>query len=499
MANPGASEPAWVPPYYFKSVEPSSREYDTERSRPWSQTCWTSAASYVQPMIETKFAPLIDWIVEENAVFAIRGCGRSPNPGFSSAEKTALVIHMQPMYYSKRWRDPPTNDNSPHSLKDGSTMKVVAGATWGEVYSFLEEHGLCAMGARDPNVGVDGFLLGGGYPIFPNLHGTGADCVKTFEIVGVVNSSRAQLIKVGGDTRASDQDRDLCKLFQALKGGGSNFGLLTAVDIAVFPKFDVEYTINEYRIDDYANILKAITRAQEAMEADYRLNVITTFHPDFVQLCLLFAKLPVSSSGSQGHRELEPIYALKSRIRTVKQEAKGTILSLAQAMADSNKPMRRTIGTVTTKVRYDLYLEVYNAWHGIVKKLPKGIVLRFTIQPVSPKCVKDGKLWGGNIMGLEEVSQCWWAFTAEWQLESDDELAQQAINDLVAATRNAAKKEDLLLDYLCMNFANASQDVLNSYGKDNVDTMREMAKKFDPKRVFQDLQNDGFLLRKIEE
>lgn len=39
------------------------------------------------------------------------------------------------------------------------------------LYTFLEEKGLSAIGGRQSDVGISGYLLGGGMPAFPNLHG----------------------------------------------------------------------------------------------------------------------------------------------------------------------------------------------------------------------------------------------------------------------------------------------------------------------------------------
>lgn len=60
-----------------------------------------------------------------------------------------------------------------------------------------------------------------------------------------------------------------------------------------------------------------------------------------------------------------------------------------------------------------------------------------------------------------------------------------------------AEKRGLLLGYLSMSFANASQEVLRSYGATNVKKLQETAAKYDPDGLFQKLQNDGFLLRSV--
>lgn len=47
------------------------------------------------------------------------------------------------------------------SLDDNGLARVGAGSTWGNVYTWLEDHGLSTVGGRDEEVGLAGFLLGG--------------------------------------------------------------------------------------------------------------------------------------------------------------------------------------------------------------------------------------------------------------------------------------------------------------------------------------------------
>lgn len=90
-----------------------------------------------------------------------------------------------------------------------------------------------------------------------------------------------------------------------------------------------------------------------------------------------------------------------------------------------------------------------------------------------------------------------WVFTAEWPKDDgcDDATVQNAVNVMGRSVQSLAKERGLLLDHLCMTFATASQKVLRSYGAENVKRMQDVASKYDPEGVFQNLQKDGFLLR----
>lgn len=81
--------------------------------------------------------------------FALKGGGHNPNLGHSSVDQ-GLLIAFRP--------------NSQYAIPsaDGETVEVGAGCKWEDVYSALEPLGKTAVGGRLGDVGVAGFLLGGG-------------------------------------------------------------------------------------------------------------------------------------------------------------------------------------------------------------------------------------------------------------------------------------------------------------------------------------------------
>lgn len=60
-----------------------------------------------------------------------------------------------------------------------------------------------------------------------------------------------------------------------------------------------------------------------------------------------------------------------------------------------------------------------------------------------------------------------------------------------------AKEKGLHLDFVFMNDAGYSQNVLGSYGERIVRMLQETAAKYDPEGFFQKSQNGGFLLRNL--
>ncbi|KAH8425263.1 FAD-binding oxidoreductase [Aspergillus melleus] len=193
-------------------------KYQEAVAVPWSQTCWTPAAGYLYLKGSQELTQAVDIVKSTGSKFAIRTTGHNPNAGFSSADETAIVLDMR-QFQSKE-------------LTSDGVARVGSGSTWGEVYAWLEKHNLSAIGGRDRQVGLGGFLLGGGMGALPNLYGLGADGVKNFEIL----LADGRLVNANANENAD--------LHRALKGGGSNFGIVTRFDLETHPLIHVQYTIN---------------------------------------------------------------------------------------------------------------------------------------------------------------------------------------------------------------------------------------------------------------
>ncbi|MGW5053594.1 FAD-binding oxidoreductase [Actinokineospora sp. NPDC004072] len=101
--------------------------------------------------------------------------------------------------------------------------RVPAGAVWRDVVTLAARHGLAAVHPTAPSVGVVGYLTRGGVGIHGRSRGLAANSVLAFELVGA--DGRTQRVDAGTDR----------ELFDALRGGGGGFGVVTAVELALFP------------------------------------------------------------------------------------------------------------------------------------------------------------------------------------------------------------------------------------------------------------------------
>jgi FAD/FMN-containing dehydrogenase len=101
------------------------------------------------------------------------------------------------------------------------TAKVGTGQLGEQVYQALEPFNVSIAVGRVSGVGVGGFTLGGGYSWTTNQVGLSCDTVVEFEVALPTG-------KVVTATNTSNAD-----LFFGLKGGGNNFGIVTAITYKV--------------------------------------------------------------------------------------------------------------------------------------------------------------------------------------------------------------------------------------------------------------------------
>ncbi|MFC4116331.1 FAD-binding oxidoreductase [Nonomuraea zeae] len=101
--------------------------------------------------------------------------------------------------------------------------RVGAGAKWGKVLAAAGPHGLTGLAGSSPVVSVTGYTLGGGLSWFSRRHGFAADSVRSFEVVGT-----------DGEPATVTAESDPA-LFWALRGGGGDFALVTAIEFGLHP------------------------------------------------------------------------------------------------------------------------------------------------------------------------------------------------------------------------------------------------------------------------
>jgi FAD/FMN-containing dehydrogenase len=103
------------------------------------------------------------------------------------------------------------------------TARMQAGVKWGKVLELAQEHGLAPLLGSSPGVGVVGYSLGGGFGWLGRKYGMAVDSIRSINLVNAA----------GDLITASEKENS--DLFWALRGGGGGFGVVTELEIQLYP------------------------------------------------------------------------------------------------------------------------------------------------------------------------------------------------------------------------------------------------------------------------
>jgi FAD/FMN-containing dehydrogenase len=130
---------------------------------------------------------------------------------------------------------------------DADARRVRAGAAtkWEVVTPRLSELGLAGLHGSSPDVGIVGYSLGGGIGWLARKHGMQTNAVTAIELV----TAEGELLRADADSEP--------ELFWALRGGGGNFGIVTAIEFEVHRAPELYAGTLFFGIEQTAEVLHA--------------------------------------------------------------------------------------------------------------------------------------------------------------------------------------------------------------------------------------------------
>jgi FAD/FMN-containing dehydrogenase len=128
--------------------------------------------------------------------------------------------------------------------KERHLVRIGGGATWGQVAAALAPHGLAISSGDTKSVGVGGLTLTGGIGWKVRKHGLALDNVVAAEVV----TASGEVVPASATANP--------ELFWAIRGGGGNFGIVTAFDFAAHPTTDVFYGTVAFAAPEAATVMQ---------------------------------------------------------------------------------------------------------------------------------------------------------------------------------------------------------------------------------------------------
>lgn len=161
-----------------------------------------SPSIVVRPSSAEDIAATIDFAKQNNLPLAVRSGGHGS--AALRIPEGAVLIDMRSMAKIEVI-----------DIKEG-TVRIETGALWHQVASELEKHKLAISSGDTRTVGVGGLTAGGGLGWMIRKYGPAVDNIISAEVV----TADGSIVEV-----SESQNADL---FWAIRGGGGNFGIITA-------------------------------------------------------------------------------------------------------------------------------------------------------------------------------------------------------------------------------------------------------------------------------
>ena len=444
---------------------------------------------FVQPTTTKQISRIVTILSQAQCKFAVKGGGHMLFIG-SNAIQNGTTIDLSLMR------------NTTLSA-DKTTASVQPGSTWGDVYQYLDSLNYHIPGGRASQVGVAGLTLGGGNSFFAARYGFVADNVKNFEFV------------LGNGTITSASNTTNPDLFKALKGGSGNLGLVTRFDfvafpggplwggIAVYPYANltslfppfIEFT-NNIASDPYGSIITLWTHNGTSNEttADnlYEYTGNATAQPYYVSTDPENAPNPFPAPFA--NFSFEKIG--KPVANTLRVD---TLYSLTHEL-NSADGIRNIYSAIIFKADLEVLTNVNAAIEKVLQPYyaaPPYLAAQTQFQPIPRIFTNHSLSRGGNVLGLDRVqdNSILLNFLVIWDDPTKDAIIQTLVDTVLTKITDYTKSvEGAYRDWQYVNYANADQDPLGSYGTDNVRFLKKVSRKYDPGQVFQELVPGGWKL-----
>jgi FAD/FMN-containing dehydrogenase len=232
-------------------IEPGGAEYESV-SR--SVIASGSPAYVLRPESVSDVQAGVRFAVGSGLLLSVRGGGHS-FAGFSTND-SGVVIDLSKLSTVG------VIDKEQHLVRIGG------GANWGQVAAALAPHNLAISSGDTKSVGVGGLTLTGGIGWKVRKYGLALDNVVAVELV----TADAEVV------RASAEENP--ELFWAVRGGGGNFGIVTAFEFAAHPTTDVFYGKISFPAAELASVLQGW--ADHLRTAPEELTAIADFANPFL-------------------------------------------------------------------------------------------------------------------------------------------------------------------------------------------------------------------------
>ncbi|KAJ7198654.1 hypothetical protein B0H12DRAFT_581025 [Mycena haematopus] len=451
-----------------------SAEYQAQQASYYSlEQSDVTPTCRVSPESAIDVSAIVALATRYDCAFAVRSGGHMISKGHSNIDATGFTIDLQRM-------------NQISLGDEGKIVSFGSGSRWYQVYATLRPHNLTTVGGRAADVGVSGFLLGGGISALSLAHGFGSSNIVNYQVIladGTINDVNAQ---------------HLPDLYWALKYGSTNFAIVTRFDMTTYPLKGVWAGTLIFDISHGPALLQFHVAFTAKLSADpMGLNVVGLAWEPVQQTYVVWSpNMYLSPTPFPPlYSDIEPLvpHALLNTMRVT------DLLSITeefQAMAPGSGRVQWF--TLTMKpdaaVLWDIHLKGVEIFEPYLNR--SGFSWAVVFQPLNRGCAAAGEKNGGNPSGIspEDGDLIVVLGMALWSDRTDDEILKAKVHELWKWSENTAEDRGLLHPFVYMNYASNLQDVMGSIGPENLARMRIIRDRYDPESRFSKYWKGGFKL-----
>jgi FAD/FMN-containing dehydrogenase len=455
-------------------LRPTDEAYAARQASYLAQNAALSPACILQPRTAEDVSQIINAISGTATKFAVRSGGCVLWPGGSSIADgiTIDLGRMKNITYNSSTQ----------------TASLQPGSNWGEVYKEMEKHNVMVAGARDVAVGIGGFLTGGGNSYLTGRVGFACDTVVSFEVV----LADGRIVNANAIENAD--------LWKALKGGWSNFGIVTRFDVETLPgnRIWAGTRVHEYSIVDKA-AAALVNYTDQCHKAPQTAHLLAGGYNPSLPGGRGLVTVVADTEGEEAPEIFEEILSIPTVFENLGQT---TIRAMAEQSGYSAETRRRAHWFTLTFANDVKIVKKAIALHEKLATNVKALVgsdsfvTSMVFQPIPAYFAEIGARKGGNSMGLDAVksNSIMWLLTMNFAEPSLDDSVYEACRRCKDDLEMFAKGRGGDVPWRYINYADKSQHPWLSCGPELLESLTEVAGKYDPQEVFQRQQPGSFTL-----
>jgi FAD/FMN-containing dehydrogenase len=399
---------------------------------------------------------VVNFAREAGLRLAVRGGGHSV-PGYGTVDD-GVVIDLSPMK---------------GVIVDPKARLVTAegGATWGDVDHATHAFGLAAPGGVVSTTGVGGLTLGGGLGHLTRRGGLSIDNLVSADVVTAD----------GSFVRASEDENE--DLFWALRGGGGNFGVVTAFTFRLHPVGMVVAGPMLWGLEQAPEVIR--------MWADLLADA-----PDEVNAVLAFLVVP---PGPPFPEELHSknMLGIVWNLTGSPEQAEEVLARVREAVP----PAFELVGPMPHPILQSLFDEIsrpgmQNYWRGdFFRELSDGAIAALVQHGAKVPSIFSGvHLYpvDGAASRVPADATAWNYRDARWSLvlfgTDPDPQAFEGLKAWVVEASEAVRPFSVGAGYVNFMVEEGEEPVRAAY-RDNYSRLAEIKKRYDPENFFSGNQN----------